>query len=404
MVRRREALVATRGTKIRVGILCGGRSGEHQISLRSARCIVEAIDRRTHAVCLIGIDRDGRWHRLDEAAFRRLTDAPLPVLNGAAVGNEVMLVPAPGRQQLRALRGAFAEHLDVIFPVLHGTFGEDGSVQGLLELADIPYVGAGMLGSAVGMDKDVQKRLLRAAGVPIVPYLTATRVEWAAAPQAVRARAAALGLPVFVKPANLGSSVGISKVRSLSQLAAAVATALRYDDKLVIEKAVDAREIECAVLGNETPVASVPGEIRPHAEFYSYEAKYVSADGATLVIPAPLAPEQTARVRALAVQVFRLLDCAGMARVDFFLERRTGKLYVNELNTIPGFTTVSMYPKLWDASGVPYVELISRLIDLALQRHAQRGRLRRAYAPATPRAQRAGARRSKPAAARRPSR
>ena len=272
-------------------------------------------------------------------------------------------------------------HLDVVFPVLHGTFGDDGTVQGLLELADIPYVGAGVLGSAVGMDKDVQKRLLQAAGVPVVPFLTVTPATWSAAPEAVRAHAASLGLPVFVKPANLGSSVGITKVTTLDALPAAVQAAFEYDTKILIERGIDGREIECAVLGNDDPQASVPGEICPQAEFYSYEAKYTDEHGAELRVPAPLTAAQTATVQHLAVRVFQLLDCAGMARVDFFLERGTDTWYVNELNTIPGFTTVSMYPKLWEASGVPYTELISRLLELAQQRHAQRRRLKRTYTP-----------------------
>jgi D-alanine-D-alanine ligase len=373
--------MATQTNKLRVGIIFGGRSGEHEISLRSARSIVDAIDRDQYAVSLIGIDRSGRWHLLDEPAFRQLTDAALPALNGT--GNEVMLSAAPGTRSLieTARPSVPIAQLDVVFPVVHGTFGEDGTVQGLLELADIPYVGAGVLGSAVGMDKDVQKRLLQAAGVAVVPFLTTTRTRWAAEAPALSAQAAALGLPLFVKPANLGSSVGITKVKTFDRLAAAVTAAFEYDNKVLIEQGIDGREIECAVLGNDEPAASVPGEICPHAEFYSYEAKYIDEHGAALRIPAPLTEAQTATVRELAVRVFQLLDGAGMARVDFFLERGTGTLYVNEINTIPGFTTVSMYPKLWEASGVPYKQLIARLIDLALQRHAERSRLKRTYRP-----------------------
>src|SRR5262249_23599558 len=267
--------------------------------------------------------------------------------------------------------------LDVAFPVLHGTFGEDGTIQGLLELADIPYVGAGVLGSAVGMDKDVQKRLLQAAGIPVTPFVTVTATRWSSERAGLEAGVADLGLPLFVKPANLGSSVGITKVHAADALAAAVATALEYDDKVLIEKGIAGREIECAVLGNEEPRASVPGEICPHAEFYSYEAKYVDENGAVLHIPAPLTEAETAAVQSLAIRVFQLLEGAGMARVDFFLEHGTGTLYVNEINTIPGFTKISMYAKLWEASGIPYRELISRLIDLALQRHARRSALKR---------------------------
>jgi D-alanine-D-alanine ligase len=367
---------------VRVGVIFGGRSGEHEISLRSARCVVDAIDRNKYSVSLIGIDRQGHWHILDEPTFRRLTDAPLPALDVA--NGAIMLVPAPTRGELvdLAQRTTPLGKLDVVFPVLHGPYGEDGTVQGLLELADLPYVGAGVLGSALGMDKDVQKRLLQSAGLPVVPFLTTTRRQWAAEAGLVAVRALEFGLPLFVKPANLGSSVGITKVRAAEELAAAVTTALEYDNKILIEKGVMAREIECAVLGNDLPEASVPGEICPRADFYSYEAKYVDDNGATLLIPAPLTDVETAAVQALAVRVFQLLDCAGMARVDFFLERGTGQWFVNELNSIPGFTTISMYPKLWEASGLSYRELISRLIDLGLERHAQRSRLKKAYAPA----------------------
>jgi D-alanine-D-alanine ligase len=367
--------------KLRIGIVFGGRSGEHEISLRSARSIVDAIDRARYDVTLIGIDRAGRWHVLTEPAFHQLTNAALPALDGT--GTEVLLPPRPGKHDLIVPSEPTASlgQLDVLFPVLHGTYGEDGTIQGLLELADIPYVGSGVLGSAVGMDKDIQKRLLQAAGIPVVPFLTVTRRQWETDDRAVIAAATSLGLPVFVKPANLGSSVGISKVKTLEGLRAGVVTALEYDNKIIIEQGVDAREIECAVLGNEAPEASVPGEVCPHSEFYSYEAKYVDDSGATLLIPAPLTPAQVEVVRQLAVRVFLLLDCAGMARVDFFLDRGSDTVYVNEINTIPGFTTISMYPKLWEASGVSYTELIHRLIDLALQRHVQRSQLKRTYAP-----------------------
>jgi D-alanine-D-alanine ligase len=374
--------VARSKSKVHVGVIFGGRSGEHEISLRSARSIVDAINPDRYCVSLIGIDRAGHWHLLDERAFRQLTEAPLPALNGA--GSEVILLPAPTTGKLIDPQDPTAAigNVDVVFPVLHGPYGEDGTVQGLLELADIPYVGAGVLGSAVGMDKDVQKRLLHAAGVPVVPFFTTTRAQWTADTTAVIARASEFGLPLFVKPANLGSSVGITKVKAFEALSSAIAVALEYDNKVLIEKGIDAREIECAILGNDNPQASVPGEICPTAEFYSYEAKYVDEHGATLIIPAPLTESQVATVRELAVRVFQLLDCAGMARVDLFLERGTGRWYVNELNTIPGFTTISMYPKLWEASGLSYRELISRLIDLGLERHAQRSRLKKAYVPA----------------------
>ena len=368
--------------KTHVGILFGGRSGEHEISLRSARSVVEAIDREAYDITLIGIDRSGGWHLLDEPAFLQLTDAALPVVDDA--GGAIPLLPTA---RLGALvdpqrPGTPLRRLDVIFPVLHGTYGEDGTMQGFLELADIPYVGAGVLGSALGMDKDVQKRLLQAAGIPVVPFLATSAQAWEAGAARITQQLLSFGLPLFVKPANLGSSVGITKVKTVGALPAAVAMAFEYDDKIVIEKGLDAREIECAVLGNDAPEASVPGEICPQAEFYSYEAKYLDVDGAALKIPAALSTAQTATVRELAVRTFQLLECAGMARVDFFLERATGAWYVNEINTIPGFTSISMYPKMWEASGLPYRRLISKLIALAQERHARRRRLKQTYAPA----------------------
>jgi len=368
-------------SRIQVGIVFGGRSGEHEISLRSARSVVDAIDPTRFRVTLIGIDREGGWHVLDPERFRTLTNAPLPALESG--GPQVLLPPAPTTGRLLNLEQprAAMDRLDVVFPVLHGTYGEDGTVQGLLELADLPYVGAGVLGSSVGMDKDVQKRLLAAADLPIVPFLTTTRRAWEVTRDAVADRVAGLGWPVFVKPANLGSSVGVAKVKEPIELAAAVASALAYDNKLVIEKGIDAREIELAVLGNEEPEVSVPGEIRPNAEFYSYEAKYIDDDGAALLIPAPLDAEQTAAARRLALQVFQVLECSGMARVDLFLERGTGCFFVNEINTVPGFTSISMYPKLWEATGMPYRDLITRLLELALARHAEKARLRTHYSP-----------------------
>jgi len=374
-------------SKLRVGIIFGGRSSEHEISLRSARSIVQAIDRNRFDVTLLGIDRQGRWRVMDESDFFRLTDAPLAAVTGG--GAEVLLAPVPAAGELMHVEAAGAAQprarLDVVFPVLHGPFGEDGTVQGLLELADIPYVGAGVLGSAVGMDKDVQKRLLRDAKIPIVPFETFSRAGWERNPNVGRQAAAALGYPVFVKPANLGSSVGVSKVRSETELAQAVATAFGYDEKILIEKGINGREIECSVLGNDAPEASLPGEICPQAEFYSYEAKYVDESGATFIIPAPLSGAETAKVRNLAVRAFQLLECAGMARVDFFLDRDDGRLYVNELNSIPGFTTISVYPKLWEASGLPYRDLISRLLELAVERHRRREQLKTSYLPKRPR-------------------
>lgn len=369
--------------KLRVGVIFGGRSGEHQISLLSARSIVDAIDRKRYDITLIGIDTAGRWRLLDAPSFEHLTDSTLPSLEGA--GDEILLpaTPTSGGLVLLTAGAGTAGSLDVIFPALHGTFGEDGCVQGLFELADVAYVGSGVLGSALGMDKVVQKRLLHAAGIPVVPYLATTRFELERQPDLVTQWVGKLGLPVFVKPANMGSSVGVSKVSSLDQLDAALAEALTYDNKILIEEGLDAREIECAVLGNDDPEASVVGEICPNDDFYSYDAKYVDEKGATLLIPAPLSDEQAATVRSLALRVFRELDGAGMARVDFLLDRKSGELYVNELNSIPGFTTISMYPKLWEASGIPYQELINKLIELAVERRSQKIRLRTVYAAGT---------------------
>lgn len=370
--------------KLHIAILFGGRSGEHEVSLRSARSVIEAIDRQRFEVCLIGIDLEGHWHIIEEEQFHRLAARPMAVLTGDGI--DVTLLPAPdqGRLHTRAGVGVTLPRIDVVFPVLHGTFGEDGTVQGFLDLADVPYVGAGVLGAAIGMDKDVQKRLLQAAGLPIVPFVTATSFQWERQTTETRHRALSLGLPLFVKPANLGSSVGISKVAEAGQLDDAVALALRFDTKIVIERGLDVREIELAVLGNDEVRVSIPGEVCPRDHFYSYEAKYVDEDGAKLLIPAPLNSDQIRAAQALAERVFHCLEGAGLARVDLFLERRTGTLYVNEVNTIPGFTSISMYPKLWEASGIPYPELISRLIELALARHAQRQRLQRTYVSPPP--------------------
>ena len=271
--------------------------------------------------------------------------------------------------------------IDVVFPVLHGTFGEDGTVQGLLELADIPYVGAGVLASAAGMDKDVMKRLFRDAGLPVVPWELILRSDWESDPGAVRKRIEKeLRYPLFVKPVNLGSSVGISKVHDRRELAAALNLAAQYDRKILVEKGIDAREIECSVLGNDHPQASVPGEVVPVNEFYDYEAKYIK-EGSELVIPARLTARQTKQVREVAIRAFQAVDGAGMGRVDFLLDRKTGKVYLNEINTIPGFTSISMYPKLWEASGIPYPQLLDRLIELALERHQEKSRTRFTYSP-----------------------
>jgi D-alanine-D-alanine ligase len=372
--------------KIRVGVIFGGRSGEHEVSLVSARSVMGAMDEQKYEIVPIGITKEGRWIASGD---------PMKALEAGDTGasRPAALLGDPSRRGLmrledteRAVEATRLAELDVVFPVLHGPYGEDGTVQGLLELAGIPYVGADVTGSALGMDKAVFKDVMQAHGLPIVDYVLVKRKQWEADPEGVLDRAeAALGYPVFTKPANLGSSVGISKCRDRAGLVAGLAEAARYDRKLLVEIAVPAaREIEVSVLGNDDPIASLPGEIVPGREFYSYEAKYIDVgdDASQLLIPAPISPEMTEQVRDLAVRAYKAIDCAGMARADFLLSRETGELYVNELNTIPGFTAISMYPKLWDASGVPYPELIDRLIELALERYEDKGRSETSYQPA----------------------
>ena len=385
--------------KIKVGILFGGRSGEHEISLLSAASVFKAIDQSKYEVVPIGITKEGRWVTAADAE-RLLSGKPLeherqlragdPEATSAAAvlhnGEAVIVPPEPHRAgamtpfQSEALTRRASDraiNVDVIFPVLHGTFGEDGTIQGLLELADIPYVGAGVLGSAAGMDKDVMKSLFRAAGLPIVKHVTFLRSEWETAPKKMQKTVERkLKYPVFVKPANLGSSVGISKARNAKELAPAIEEAAKFDRKIVVEEGVGgkknkAREIECAVLGNDTPEASVAGEIVPSAEFYDYAAKYLD-EGSQLIIPAKLTKTESNRVRELAVAAFRAVDCSGLARVDFLMDPKPRKIYLNEINTMPGFTSISMYPKLWAASGVSYPELIERLIRLGMERHAEK--------------------------------
>jgi D-alanine-D-alanine ligase len=379
--------------KIRLGILFGGRSGEHEVSLTSAAAVMKALDPAKYELVPIGITREGRW-RVGPKAFGLLKEAPgddaaqrtAPLQSVLEDGQAVAPSVDPTGPKLLPLAKSPAAprvrpEVDVIFPVLHGTFGEDGTIQGLLELADVPYVGAGVLASSTGMDKDVMKRLFRDAGLPVVPWELVLRKEWEDNPAGVRRRIEKrLRYPLFVKPANLGSSVGITKVHQPAELEAGMDSAAQYDRKILVEKAVDAREIECAVLGNDNPQASVPGEIVPVNEFYDYEAKYIK-EGSDLLIPARLSPRQIKRVQELAVRAFKAIDCAGMGRVDFLLERKSGKIFVMEINTIPGFTSISMYPKLWEASGVPYSMLLDRLIQLALERHRDKLRTRYDYTP-----------------------
>jgi D-alanine-D-alanine ligase len=316
---------------LRVAVLYGGRSGEHEISLRSAESIVTGLDPAKYEVQRIFITPEGRWQP------RALSPEP--------GGN-------PG--------------IDVVFPALHGTFGEDGTVQGLLELADLPYVGAGVLASAVSMDKEVTKRLLVERGLPVAEYFTLTRGHRSDS---------SLPFPLFVKPANLGSSVGISKVKNCAELETALELAGQYDRKILVERGIAGREFECSVLGSEEPIAAIPCEVIPSREFYDYEDKYL-LDAAKLIVPAPLTPEQTAEMRRLAVAAYQAVECEGMARVDFLMETASGKLYINEINTIPGFTSISMYPKMWEAAGVPFAELLDRLVNLALERHRIRRSMR----------------------------
>jgi D-alanine-D-alanine ligase len=358
--------------KLRVAILFGGRSAEHEISLISARNIVEAMDKKKYEILSIGIDKQGRWF-FDEEARLLLDRSQTKVELHDSKNVSAVLPGATDTPVVRSSSGAAIGTVDVVFPVLHGPFGEDGTVQGLLKLANIPFVGAGVLGSAVGMDKDVMKRLLRDAGIPIAKFLVFdSAAKSNISFQRVRRE---LGLPVFVKPANLGSSVGISKVTHANEFIAAVKEAFLYDNKILIEENISGREIECAVLGNEQPKASLPGEIITGHKFYSYDAKYIDDEGARLVIPAELPAAVTRRIQRLSLRTFQILCCSGMARVDFFLRGRD-EIFVNEINTIPGFTAISMYPKMWGASGLSYSRLIDRLIQLALQGFRAEKRLR----------------------------
>jgi D-alanine-D-alanine ligase len=352
----------------RIVILFGGRSAEHEVSVASARSVMEALDPGRYEVIPIGVTREGRWQLVagGPAALAGPT-GHLPRVTEAS-GPEVSLDQEPGSQTLVAEDGSRTP-IDVVFPVIHGPYGEDGSIQGFLEVAGVPYVGAGVLGSAVGMDKAVQKVLFRAAGIPVVEHEVVHEREWEEDPEAVEAGAEHLGYPLFAKPASLGSSVGVTKVHGRGDLRGALERAFRYGRKALLERAVEGgRELEVAVLGNDDPVASLAGEIVPSHEFYSYEAKYLDEKGAQLLIPAPVSSEVMEEAQRLAVAAFLAVDGAGMARVDFFL-RPTGEVLINEINTIPGFTQISMYPKLWQASGLSYPELIDRLVELAVERH-----------------------------------
>ena len=363
-----------RRSRLTIGVLYGGRSGEHDVSLCSAASVVSALDKAKYNVVAIGIDRDGRWYVQDR-----------PEIIADKDFGRILSLKKKGVWMVNHFEDQSKLHLydmesrgkkvlvDLVFPVLHGTYGEDGTMQGLLELARVPYVGVDVAGSAIGMDKDVAKRLLAQAGVPVVPWITVGRLDWLTRPQKIlRGALRRLEMPVFVKPLCTGSSVGIKKVKTGKDLASAVDYAFQFDTRIMIEKGIDCREIECAVLGNENPRASVLGEILPTHEFYSYEAKYLDPEGAKMSIPAKIPARLAAAIRKCAVLGFQALNCNSMARVDFFLDKKTNAYYLNEINTLPGFTSISMYPKLWEATGLSYSGLLDRLVELALARHREK--------------------------------
>lgn len=379
--------------RLRVAVLYGGRSGEHEVSLQSAASVIRNLDSNRFEVIPVAIDKSGRWlfHNLNQIEQNSKSlpvhlDAPQVVLSSFQSGQPGQPGQSGGEPSLMQLssQGAFVQPVDVVFPVIHGPLCEDGTIQGLLEIADVPYVGCGVLSSAVGMDKDVAKRMIRDAGLPIVPYVAVKTDAWKKSPVVVVDKIQReLGFPVFVKPANQGSSVGVHKVKDPSGLSTALDDAFRYDVKVLVEKAIQAREIEISVLENLSdglqPLVSVPGEIAPSHEFYSYEAKYLDENGATLMIPADLSAENRVMAQKIAFEAFLALECEGMARVDLFLDKNSGQFYFNEVNTIPGFTSISMYPKLWEATQLKYPELLSRLIDLALMRHSRKKALLREF-------------------------
>ena len=360
--------------KTKIGILYGGRSGEHNVSLCSAASVVSALDRNKYDVTAIGIDRDGRWYVQDKSQI--IPDKDFGKILAMKKRGKWLVNHFEQKNKLHLYnienRGEEVV-IDIVFPVLHGTFGEDGTLQGLLELAMVPYVGADVTGSAIGMDKDVAKRLLHEAGIPVVPSVTLNKQQWQNnSGHIMQAALDKLGLPVFVKPVCKGSSVGVKKVKEKGELSAAVDFAFQFDTRIMIEKGIECREIECAVLGNENPVASILGEVIPSHEFYSYEAKYIDPQGAALKIPAEIEPSLADSIRKAAVRGYVALGCSSMARVDFFLDKKTNEFYLNEINTLPGFTSISMYPKLWEASGIKYSDLLDKLIQLAVDRHKKK--------------------------------
>jgi D-alanine-D-alanine ligase len=360
--------------KIRVGILFGGKSAEHEVSLQSAKNVIDAIDKDKYEVSLIGIDKTGKWLLPNKSQFLLNESDPKLIKLNKENEESVALIPESGGELTNLTNDNVHTSIDVVFPILHGPFGEDGTIQGLLKLSGVPFVGAGVLGSAVGMDKDVMKRLLRDAGIPIGDFLVFKEGENIDFDAIVNK----LGLPFFVKPANLGSSVGVNKVKDKQTFDVAIAEAFEYDTKILIEEFIDGRELECAVLGNQEPQASGIGEVIPTQEFYSYSAKYIDQNGAVLEIPAKIPEEVSEKVRELAIKTFKVLSCEGLGRVDVFL-KKDGTILVNEINTIPGFTKISMYPQLWAVSGVSYPELITRLIELAIERFKGEQKLKSSY-------------------------
>ena len=360
--------------KIKVGILFGGRSAEHEVSLQSAKNVAEAIDKDKYDVALIGIDKSGKWLLPNQSQYLLNASDPKLIKLNKENPDSVALVPQSGGELTNLTAGGTHSSIGVVFPILHGPFGEDGTVQGLLKLAGVPFVGAGVLGSAVGMDKDVMKRLLRDAGLPIGKFIVLRKGDLSD----FDAIAAEIGLPFFVKPANLGSSVGVHKVSDAASFDEAVRDAFDYDLKVLAEEFIDGRELECSVLGNQNPIASAIGEIVPRHEFYSYDAKYIDEQGAALEIPADIPAAVADRIRDLAIRTFQTLECEGLGRVDCFL-RPDGELIINEINTIPGFTKISMYPRLWEESGISYSDLINRLIELAIERFERESRLKTSF-------------------------
>lgn len=355
--------------KFGILLIFGGKSAEHEVSIRSAQSVYRAMDKKKYAVTLVGIDKKGFWKKVNAADFDKIAERPA-MLN--KIKNNVTFLFGKEGKIIFENGTVASGKIDVVFPALHGTNGEDGAIQGLLKLSNIPFVGPGIAGSAVGMDKDIMKRLLKETGIPIADFLVFNKSETKNIRfENVKKK---LGLPVFVKPANLGSSVGISKINRKEDFKKAVSQAFRYDTKIIIEKNISGREIECSILGNDNPIASLPGEVVSNQDFFSYTAKYLDKKGAELLIPADLPKDTIKKIQTLAVKTFETLCCAGMGRVDFFLEKN-GEILVNEINTIPGFTSVSMYPKLWEASGIKYPDLINRLIKLAIERFNEEKKL-----------------------------